>query len=271
MVALTQRSESLANKMEWLNRRPRTLAALLLSALLLFQLPAWIVKWWLPDSVIVSGVSGTLWSGQAARGWVQVGDRPLMLGRISWRITPWQLVWGTPVWLDSQWGDQLLQARVGTRLDGTVLVRDLRFRVDMALVRAVAPIFLGGTLTGDISELVLAGRQLEAGSGTLALNKAVWTANSGSIALGSYRMILDQDAPSIEGQSAGDAAAVIGKVTTLDGSLRIDGDIALSADRYRINLQAAGALARDEQFRRSVAVLATPSAEGFDIALEGRY
>jgi len=60
-------------------------------------------------------------------------------------------------------------------------------------------------------------------------------------------------------------------VTTLDGSLRIDGDIALSADRYRINLQAAGALARDEQFRRSVAVLATPSAEGFDIVLEGRY
>ena len=64
--------------------------------LLIFQIPAGAVRLLLPAQAGVSGLSGTLWSGQAIRCWWGTTDKNIMLGRVAWRIEPWKLFWSTP-------------------------------------------------------------------------------------------------------------------------------------------------------------------------------
>ena len=54
------------------------------------------------------------------------------------------------------------------------------------------------------------------------------------------------------------------------GALALDGDLNLYTDAYAVKLSASGPVARDDGFRRAVSMLATPTAEGFDIALQGQ-
>ena len=65
--------------------------------LLIFQIPAGAVRLLLPAQAGVSGLSGTLWSGQAIRCWWGTTDKNIMLGRVAWRIEPWKLFWSTPL------------------------------------------------------------------------------------------------------------------------------------------------------------------------------
>ena len=50
----------------------------------------------------------------------------------------------------------------------------------------------------------------------------------------------------------------------------MSGDLSLFADAYVVKLSAGGPVARDDSFRRAVSILATPTAEGFDIVLQGQ-
>ena len=44
----------------------------------------------------------------------------------------------------------------------------------------------------------------------------------------------------------------------------------VSPQSYEVALRATGPTARDESFRRAVAMLATPTAEGFDVLVQGQ-
>ena len=48
------------------------------------------------------------------------------------------------------------------------------------------------------------------------------------------------------------------------------GDLALSMGAYAVKLTATGPVARDDGFRRAVSMLATPTAEGFDVVFQGQ-
>ena len=58
-------------------------------------------------------------------------------------------------------------------------------------------------------------------------------------------------------------------MSTEDGSLQLDGIVSLSRVGYEISLSAKGPVAKDESFLRAVSVVATPTAEGFDVVLQG--
>ena len=94
------------------------------------------------------------------------------------------------------------------------------------------------------------------------LQNAVWTANSGYIPLGDYRVDVVGD--------AGSALGIVGEVVTESGALVLNGDLSLSIDAYAAKLSATGPVARDDGFRRAVLILATPTAEGFEIVLQGQ-
>ena len=249
-------------EVNWLIRHHRLLAAALLSLLMLSQIPARVLTAFLPATLTLSGLSGTIWSGQAVRAWTMIDGQPLMLGRVQWQLQPWRLGWGSPLTLTSEWGDQIFTSRIGMGLSGLTVLRDVSVNLDTSALRAMFPLYLGGTLSGSFDRIELEQASLRQAQGTVYLQNAIWTANSGNIPLGDYRI-------DVAG-SAGSADGIAVEVVTENGALVLAGDLSLSMDAYSVKLSATGPVARDDGFRRAVSMLATPTAGGFDIVLQGQ-
>ena len=248
--------------MEWIIRRQRSLSVVVLLLLLLSQIPARLLTWTLPSGMTLTGLTGTLWSGNAARGWVTIEGKPLSLGRVSWQIQPWRLLWSTPVTLQTDWSNQQLQTRVGIGLTGDWLLRDTRLQFDTRVLGHFFPLYLGGSASGQFTTLEFSKDHIAQAQGVIRFQDAVWTARSGNIPLGSYR---------IEVSSLSSVPGVIdAAMQTEQGALQLVGDMTLSPQSYEVTLSATGPTARDDSFRRAVAMLATPTAEGFDILVQGQ-
>ena len=249
-------------EVNWLIRHHRLLAAGLLSLLILSQMPARIFTAFLPATLTLSGLSGTVWSGQAVRAWTMIDGQPLMLGRVQWQLQPWRLGWGSPLTLTSEWGDQIFTSRMGMGLSGLTMLRDVSLNFDTSALRAMFPLYLGGTLSGSFERIEIEQAGLRQAQGTVYLRNAIWTAKSGNIPLGDYRIDVAGDAGSTDG--------IVGEVITENGALVLAGDLSLAMDSYAVKLSATGPVARDDGFRRAVSMLATPTAEGFDVVLQGQ-
>ena len=249
-------------EVNWLIRHHRLLAAALLSLLMLSQMSARVITAFLPATLSLSGLSGTVWSGQAVRAWTMIDGQPLMLGRVQWQLEPWRLGWGSPLTLTSEWGDQIFTSRIGMGLSGLTVLRDVSLNLDTSALRAMFPLYLGGTLSGSFDRIELEQAGLRQAQGTVYLRNAIWTAKSGNIPLGDYRIDVAGDAGSTDG--------IVGEVITENGALVLAGDLSLAMDSYAVKLSATGPVARDDGFRRAVSMLATPTAEGFDVVLQGQ-
>ena len=191
-----------------------------------------------------------------------IDGQPLMLGRVQWQLELWRLGWGSPLTLTSEWGDQIFTSRIGMGMSGLTVLRDVSVNLDTSVLRAMFPLYLGGKLSGSFDRIELERAGLRQAQGTVYLQNAIWTANSGNIPLGDYRV-------DVAGK-AGSADGIVGEVVTENGALVLDGDLSLSMDAYAVKLSATGPVARDDGFRRAVSMLATPTAGGFDIVLQGQ-
>ena len=98
-------------EVNWLIRHHRLLAVALLSLLMLSQMPARVLTAFLPATLTLTGLSGTVWSGQAVRAWAMIDGQPLMLGHVQWQLEPWRIGWGSPLTLTSEWGDQIFTSQ----------------------------------------------------------------------------------------------------------------------------------------------------------------
>tara|TARA_B100000524_G_scaffold341993_1_gene236619 strand:- start:470 stop:1150 length:681 start_codon:yes stop_codon:yes gene_type:complete len=225
-------------------------------------MPARVLTTFLPATLTLSGLSGSVWSGQAVRAWTMIDGKPLMLGRVQWQLQPWRLCWGSPLTLTSEWGDQIFTSRIGMGLSGLTVLRDVSVNFDTSVLREMFPLYLGGTLSGSFERIEVEQAGLRQAQGTVYLQNAIWTANSGDIPLGDYRI-------DVAG-NAGSADGIVGEVVTENGALVLVGDLNLSMGAYAVKLSATGPVARDDGFRRAVSMLATPTAEGFDIVLQGQ-
>lgn len=230
--------------------------------MLTLQIPASAVRWFLPTQAGVTGLSGTIWSGQALRCWWGSTDKRIVLGRVAWRIEPWRLFWSTPVSFSSEWGEQRLETRLGYTPGGNVRLADTSLSFDTQVLSALMPFYIGGRLSGQFSSIELRGDALRFASGKARLEGAVWTARSGDIPLGTYHVDID---------TVGTDGEVEGVMKTLGGALQLAGNVVLRSGSYQIALQATGPVALDESFRGAVAMLATPTSAGFDINLAGTY
>ena len=191
-----------------------------------------------------------------------IDGKPLMLGRVQWQLQPWRLCWGSPLTLTSEWGDQIFTSRISMGLSGLTVLRDVSVNFDTSVLREMFPLYLGGTLSGSFERIEVEQAGLRQAQGTVYLQNAIWTANSGDIPLGDYRI-------DVAG-NAGSADGIVGEVVTENGALVLVGDLNLSMGAYAVKLSATGPVARDDGFRRAVSMLATPTAEGFDIVLQGQ-
>ena len=248
--------------MNWLIRHHRLLAAALLSMFILSQMPARVLTTFLPATLTLSGLSGSVWSGQAVRAWTMIDGQPLMLGRVQWQLRPWRIGWGSPLTLTSEWGDQVFTSRIGMGPSGLTVLRDVSVNFDTSVLREMFPLYLGGKLSGSFERIEVEKAGLRQAQGTVYLQNAIWTANSGNIPLGDYRIDVTGNAGSADG--------IVGEVVTEKGALVLVGNLNLSMGVYAVQLSATGPVARYDGFRRAVSMLATPTAEGFDIVLQGQ-
>ena len=140
-------------EVNWLIRHHRPLAVALLSLLMLSQMPARVLTAFLPATLTLSGLSGTVWSGRAVRAWAMIDGQPLMLGHVQWQLQPWRIGWGSPLTLTSEWGDQIFNSRMGMGLSGRTVLRDVSVNFDTSALRAMFPLYLGGTLSGSFDRV----------------------------------------------------------------------------------------------------------------------
>ena len=249
--------------MEWITRHWRILAVVVFMTLLLSQIPARAISRILPDDVRLTGVSGTIWSGSAARAWIEIDQQPLMLGRVQWRLQPWRMLWGAPLSLSSVWGQQSMRARLGYRLGGSIVLHDAAFTLNTQLLRTFFPLYLGGSLSGEFAQIAIDKGHIIDAEGVARLRRGVWTARSGNILLGDYQIVFS----SADTKGAG----TLGALKTIAGALVLSGELSATPTGYQIAVEATGPLARDESFRRAMSILAIPNQDGFSVSLTGQY
>ena len=249
--------------MEWITRHWRILAVFVFATLLVSQIPARAISRVLPDDVTLTGISGTIWSGRAARAWVEIDQQPLMLGRVQWRLQPWRIPWGAPLSLSSVWGQQSLRAQLSYRLDGSIVLQDAAFTVNTQLFKAFFPLYLGGALSGEFAQIAIDEGHVVNAEGVVRLRRGVWTARSGNIPLGDYQI----DFSSADTAGAG----TIGALKTIAGSLELSGNLSATLTNYQIAVEATGPVARDGSFRQAMSMIAILNQDGFSVSLMGQY
>lgn len=246
---------------------PGLLALVFLLLVLLALAPARLLAWVLPPGqLVVAGLSGSLWQGSAARVQVGTAAGPLQLGRVDWELSPWSLLGLAPrVQLQSHWGTQRLSGELqltGSRLTGLdgLRIRDLNANLDADLLRHLAPLALEGKLSVQIARLELRdGRPWSLSGGRLVWQRARWASPRGPIALGSY--VLEA------GQIAGEPLR--GEVMTLEGPVLAAGELQWQGAGYSIALRIDSEGAWDPLVQESLALLASPDGDGYQLQLSG--
>lgn len=243
-----------------MTRRSTLILLGLLICFFVGQAPARLVGVLLPERLALDAVSGSLWTGKAARGVFQLDGGSLILGRVSWQLSPLSLALLQPtITISVDWGGQQLAGAVTRKLAGTVVVRDFYASFDSGLVRQFLPLYIGGRVIADFSEIAIASNQVLSLDGELVWESAVWAAAAGDVPLGDYQLVVSDNKDALQG-----------RVTTLSGALIAAGDVVVAASNYKIDLDLSGPATRDPELANALQLLAVPSATGFDMVIEGR-
>lgn len=173
------------------------------------QWGAWAALQAAPD-LALTGVSGTLWDGQAATAQVRVGNEALDLGALSWELNPLALL-TAKVCLDVE--SQMVRGYVCRTASGKNTVRQLLAdQLPVRMLNDMVGVQLGGT--GSIT--IASGRfddegRIEELQGNLTWQQARVNVGTGWFALGSYGAdIVDND-----------NGGVVANVTDLEGNFAV--------------------------------------------------
>ncbi len=249
--------------MVWLTRKRAAVLVAATLVLLLTAVPARVIGYLLPATLQLGGFSGTLWQGQAARATVVSADKLIHLGRVSWQLAPWSLLILSPsIDLNARWGQQRLQGNVQVGPGGGVTLRNIDASADAQVIREFMPLFIGGTIEAQVPFLSiesLTPPRIDRVDGRVIWSNGVWTARSGDVALGNYVLEIN-----------GQQGSLVGALQTLSGPLKVEGQLNLEGPQYRVDVALRGPATNNEGLRNSLRLMATPTADGFDLKLNGQ-
>ncbi len=226
---------------------------------LIISFPARVAyQWFAPAELKLSGISGSIWRGNAAQG--SVGG--VYLTNVRWSFRPLALLTGKLEFAtSSNPASGFFDADIALGLGGSVRMSDVAAAVTLATLADAFP--LNG-IEGDVSlqfeELVIKnGLPVEA-TGTLDIANLVSRYLSPA-PLGDYRA---------EFQTADDG--VLGSVEAISGVLELDGTIRLTEDRnYQIVGQVAAKPNAPPSITQQLQFLGTPDSQGMrEFRMEGQ-
>ncbi|MFT7286072.1 MAG: hypothetical protein ACI87W_000176 [Halieaceae bacterium] len=250
-----------------ISSRALIVAGAVLSALLivLATVPARFVNRLVDqDTVHLSGLSGSLWRGRAARAVLSTSRGPVHLGELRWRVSPLSLLTFAPrIALRTEWGMQRVRLVARPR-SGQLLLRDVDASFNAALLQQLLPITVAGRLELQFEELRLAQNLLIEARGQLVWREAAWRSASGLNRLGSYALLVTTGAV-----SDSDDTQISAGIETLAGPVRAEGSAVLRGRRYFIdaNIDAQGGL--HPELERALALIASPAQSGYLLRLDG--
>jgi len=235
-------------------------------AFVLVALPARVITALLPaDLIKISGISGTLWNGQARL--IQVSNVPLTATK--WTLHPWQLVIGR------------LALSIETQCLGSAVSGDLRLGITGAItvsnVDALGPLAplaslmkipqSGGDFSMRIEEVSIknAWPLSAVGSvrvGNLPLN--IMGVAAGPV--GTYEVTFTSDPVPEDGR-------IVGEMQDLGGPLKLGGAIFLDPPRnYELSARVKGGPGAPQDLVRGLALLGPADANGnHELIMSGSF
>ena len=205
-----------------MNRKPLVvLGVLIFSASLIALAPAAVAYRWLaPETIRLTGISGTLWNGEARLGSV---DR-LGFQNFEWNLKPSRLLLGrVAADVSLQLGEGFIEGGLAAGLSGNSYRLDgLRGSCSLSNFQDMLPLpGVGGILNLDLKRLVVEDGIPSEAEGSVRLGRLT-LAMAGSDVLGDYQLTFEESLPE-EG--------IAGRIRDLGtgpfevaGSLRIAGD-----------------------------------------------
>jgi general secretion pathway protein N len=206
----------------------------------------------LPAGVALTGVGGTIWSGQARS--LSVQGRAL--GALRWSCRPWRLLllqWSCHASLMPKGGE--VSGDLSGDFGAEIVGEKIAGRLPISLFEGIAtPRGWTGDLELDISELRLAGRRPTAASGTLYL-RSLRAPGSAGQALGDFELVV--------GEGTVGGAALNGRLRDLGGPLHVRGAIELDADgSYLLTGEAAPGPGAGTAIFDTLSFLGPPDSQG---------
>lgn len=219
-------------------------------------------RWFVPDTIAVAGVEGTVWRGSAAFG----GVSGLTLSDIRWRLQPAQLLIGRlSLDLDARLGDGFVRTGM-TVTPSRVRFDTLRAGINLATVGSLLPADASGNASVELETLELADGWPVQVSGTARvadLASSPWIPIPGvtSLRFGNFiaRITTTDD-------------QVVAVVNDEGGPLELEGSTRLTPDRrYRLEARVKPRAEASEALVQGLAFVAPASGTGHHpIELEGQ-
>jgi len=162
----------------------------------------------------LSGVQGTVWSGQARMASIEIDNRHYSLGALRWELSPWSLLTLTPCAdVNATLENQNIDGRVCAGLGGSVRVSDTSVDAPASLIQAGVPVPIQGQLAANIQTLRMKGGQLSELQGNLSWTGARVQADGTWVTLGSFAAEARYDA---------ERDALVADVFDLDGPIDLE-------------------------------------------------
>ena len=227
---------------------------------LLATFPARVAySWASPPFVKISGIKGTIWSGEAR----EFSTNGVYLTDLSWRMRPLRLLTGKALYEVS--GSPVagfFESEVAVSFGGNVTLRDLRASVTLQMFEAAANVAgLRGSASLQFERLELVAGRPAAIDGTLEVADLVVPMVAGT-SLGGYRAEFFT-------QNNG----IVASVEDTDGVIDLAGSLQLRSDKsYAFLGQVMAKSNTPEQLRRQLRFLPPGNNSGqHELRLEGSY
>ena len=200
------------------NRRLLIAGVAILLVGLVVQFPARVAyRMFVPDTVRLAGISGTIWRGQAAEG--QIGQ--VYMNEIRWSVKPLALLTGRlALELSLNPAGGFVESQASISALGTIRLTDVEGGIAIAAIQNLFPMpGIEGNVRVQLSELTLSDGLPVAATGTIDVVGLVARGLSPA-PIGDFRA-----------QLASTDGAVSGSLEDLSGDLDIAGSLRVSADR----------------------------------------
>lgn len=246
--------------MSWKQGLLLGLAIFLIS--IVVRLPAALLAGPLAEqNIFAQGLSGSIWSGQAAALSAKVNGQIIPWGEVSWSLAPLSLLSLAPT-LDfrAQLGQQSMTGRMAVASTESVTLTRLTGQLPASLARLFAPVSLGGQLIFEFDEL-LWGKTGGVGrvEGTLIWRDATWVSSIDRVPLGVYQLSLSSSEDTIRGVLSSSTATVLA-----------NGEVAYTGGDYALDLLVQPEGYAQQRLRQTLALIAQPEGDAFRIKLAGQ-
>ena len=233
------------------------IVTLVLGLVLLF--PARIAyQWFAPPGVALSGIGGTVWSGQAA----QASFEGIYLQGVTWKFRPQALFGGQlAIEVEASPVSGFVEATVAVGFSETLHFSDLRGSLPLQAVEGIAGM---PGLRGSVS---LQFERLDIRDGLPVAANGVLTVSS-LVAPRIYRGPIGGYRAEFFTQNTG----IMASVEDTDGVVDLAGSLEVAADRtYRFIAQLAPKPNTPERLRQQMQFLGSPNERGqYPLRLEGQ-